>query len=280
MTMAQDPFRESSGLYVLDALDAAERRAFEAHLHECDACTVEVRGLRAVAGALPYGVPQVEPSAELRARILQAAAEARKPSSIISFESRQTSMRLQADSVRPRRATWAGWMSAAAGIVVAAGLGMYAANLRTRLDDVQVRLADAVNRLQDSEQRAQVATRETTSVRASLALLTAPDLSDLRLSGQAPAPRARARAFLSRSRGLLFAASDLPAIPNDRTYQLWFLTTGAPVSAGLLKPDAQGNATVVFEMAASVPDPTGLALSLEPEGGVPAPTGAIYLVTQ
>ena len=27
-------------------------------------------------------------------------------------------------------------------------------------------------------------------------------------------------------------------------------------------------------------EPTGLAVSIEPEGGVPAPTGAIYLVTQ
>ena len=93
-------------------------------------------------------------------------------------------------------------------------------------------------------------------------------------------PNARARAFLSRSRGLLFAATNLPAIPNDRTYQVWFLTPGAPVSAGLLRPDAQGNATVAFDVAASVPNPTGMAVSLEPEGGVPAPTGAIYLVTQ
>lgn len=279
MTTEQDPFRESSGLYVLDALDAAERGAFEGHLRECDACTAEVRALRAVAGALPYSVPQVEPPSALRARILTAAAEARTPSSVVAFESRQTA-RPRADSLRPRRSAWAGRMAAAAGIVVAIGLGLYAANLRTQLGDVQVRLADAANRLQDSEQRLQVATRDTTSVRASLALLAAPDLSDLRLSGQAPAPQARARAFLSRSRGLLFAASDLPAIPSGRTYQLWFLTAGAPVSAGLLKPDAQGNATVAFEMAASVPDPTGLALSIEPEGGVPAPTGAIYLVTQ
>ena len=149
-----------------------------------------------------------------------------------------------------------------------------------RLDDVQVRLAEAEHALQTSEQRLQAAARETTSVRASLALLTAPDLSELRLVGQAPAPNARARAFLSRSRGLLFAATDLPLLPSDRTYQLWFLTPGVPVSAGLLRPDAQGNATVAFEMASSVPNPTGLALSLEPEGGVPAPTGAIYLATQ
>jgi anti-sigma-K factor RskA len=279
MTTEQDPFRESSGAYVLDALDATERRAFEAHLAECDGCTAEVRALREVAGALPYGLTQVDTPASLRERVLAAAAETRKPSSVVPFEShRNDSPRTQPPKARP--ALWVGWMSAAAGILVAAGVGMYAAQLATRLDDTQRRLADAVTRLQEAEERLQAATRETTTVRASLALLTAPDLADLRLAGQAPAPNARARAFLSRSRGLLFAATNLPAIPNDRTYQVWFLTPGAPVSAGLLRPDAQGNATVAFDVAASVPNPTGIAVSLEPDGGVPAPTGAIYLVTQ
>jgi len=279
MTTEQDPFRESSGAYVLDALDAAERRAFEAHLHECDGCTAEVRALRAVSGALPYAVPQVDPPSQLRERVLAAAAEARKPSSVVPFASHRSEPS-RAQPVKARSVVWAGWLAAAAGIAVAVALGMYAAQLRTRLDDTLVRLAEAVNSLQQAEQRLQAATSETTSVRASLALLTAPDLSDLRLAGQAPAPNARARAFLSRSRGLLFAASNLPAIPNDRTYQVWFLTPGAPVSAGLLRPDPQGNATVAFDVAASVPTPTGMAVSIEPAGGVPAPTGAIYLVTQ
>ena len=279
MTTEQDPFRESSGAYVLDALDPAERLAFEAHLHECEECTAEVISLRAVSSALPYGVPQVDPPASLRDRVLAAAAETRKPSSVVPFD-RHRSEPSQAQPLKARPTMWAGWIAAAAGIVVAVGVGMYAAQLSTRLDDTQQRLTDAVNRLQDAEQRLQAATRETTTVRASLALLTAPDLADLRLAGQAPAPNARARAFLSRSRGLLFAATNLPAIPNDRTYQVWFLTPGAPVSAGLLRPDAQGNATVAFDFAASVPNPTGIAVSLEPEGGVPAPTGAIYLVTQ
>ena len=84
--------------------------------------------------------------------------------------------------------------------------------LRTRLGDVQERLVDAENRLQDSEQRLQAATRETTAVRANLALLTAADVVELRLAGQPPAPAARARAFLSRARGVLFAATSLPAI--------------------------------------------------------------------
>ncbi len=139
-----------------------------------------------------------------------------------------------------RRAAWVGWIAAAASIFVAAGLGMYAANLRTRLGDVQERLVDAENRLQDSEQRLQAATRETTAVRANLALLTAADVVELRLAGQPPAPAARARAFLSRARGVLFAATSLPAIPNDRTYQLWYLTPGRRSAPACCDPMRRG----------------------------------------
>ena len=71
---------------------------------------------------------------------------------------------------------------------------MYAASLRTRLDDVQERLVDAENRLQDSEQRLQAATRETTAVRANLALLTAADLWNCVWRGSRPhRPHGRAR---------------------------------------------------------------------------------------
>ncbi|HUR33854.1 MAG TPA: anti-sigma factor [Vicinamibacterales bacterium] len=279
MTPEPDLFREATGLYVLGALDADERRAFEAHLRTCDECIAEVRSLRAVAGALPHGVSQVDAPDALRSRVLAAAAAARTPSRVVAFEKRAPAEPVRA-AATPGPGAWAGWIAAAASLLLVAGLGMYAVSLRARLDDTHARLADATTRLQESEQRLQAAARETTAVRASLALLTAPDAVELHLAGQPVAPAARGRAFLSRSRGLLFAATNLPAIPNDRTYQLWFLTPGAPVSAGLLRPDAQGTATAAFDVAPNAPVPTGMAVSLEPDGGVPAPTGALYLVGQ
>jgi len=51
-----------------------------------------------------------------------------------------------------------------------------------------------------------------------------------------------------------------------------------PVSAGLLAPDASGHATLFFEMPADLPPPAVLAVTVEPAGGVPAPTGDKVLV--
>lgn len=276
MTPDHAELQAGSGLYVLGALAGDERRHFEEHLGACDECSSEVRHLSMVADALLYAVTLVDPPLRLRSRIVDAAARDRSPSV------RATAVELERYTAqKPRRSllSFTGWLAAAASLVVAIGFGMRAADLRGRLDDAELRLRDAVARLNDSEQRLQVSQRETTSVRRTLALLTAADAVELRLAGQAPARQASGRAFLSRSRGVLFAATSLPQIPADRTYQVWYLTRGAPVSAGLIKPDPTGGATATFD-AATIPALAGMAVSLEPDGGVPAPTGAIYLATQ
>ncbi len=51
-----------------------------------------------------------------------------------------------------------------------------------------------------------------------------------------------------------------------------------PISTGLLKPDASGRVDAVFETPVDLPRPTAMAVTIEPEGGVPAPTGDKYLV--
>ena len=290
MTDAEhDVLREASGLYVLDMLDDDERAAFEAHLISCETCAAEVRSLRSVSEALPYAATQVDPPASLRVRILAAAGapEATAPSTaqtVVPFAPKPkpstSNATVSEERVPHSRAFWAGWLSAAAMLLVASGAGIYAANLKLQLDDVELRLVDAVMKLQASEMQVANASAEVTAVRTNLALLSAPDVQDLKLSGKAPAADATGRAFVSRTRGLLFAASNLPQLPGDRTYQLWFLTRGAPVSAGIVKPDPQGNITAAFDALPDAPVPTGFAVSVEPEGGVPAPTGAIYLVTQ
>ena len=81
------------------------------------------------------------------------------------------------------------------------------------------------------------------------------------------------------SRGLVFTASNLPAPPPGRAYQLWVLTRQpAPISAGMLTPDASGRVNVRFDTPIDLPAPVAMAVTLEPAGGVPSPTGDKYLV--
>jgi anti-sigma-K factor RskA len=263
--MDHDQARDSSGLYALGALPADERALFEAHVSTCDDCRRDVRVFREVVNLLPFALPQIEPPPALRDRVLAAAGADRRHAI--------------PTPVRPGRSfVWGGWQSAAAMLVVAIGLGAYTVTLRQRLTGLEVALRGAIARLDRSERQLASATRDAERAQVRLAVLTAPDMKQVELAGQAPAPRATGRAFLSASNGLVFAASQLPPLPAGRTYQLWFLTRRAPVSAGLLNPDENGRVTAAFDVPPGASTPTGLAVSIEPAGGVPAPTGALYLV--
>jgi anti-sigma-K factor RskA len=64
---------------------------------------------------------------------------------------------------------------------------------------------------------------------------------------------------------------DLPTPPDGHAYQLWVLDPKAPspISAGLI------SASRPFDAAPVTSAEPGFAVSLEPSGGVPAPTGPI-----
>jgi anti-sigma-K factor RskA len=265
--MDHDRAREAAGLYALGALPADERALFEAHVSACDECRRDVRAFRDVVNVLPFALPQIDPPQALRSRVLAAAGADVGRSVVVPLA-----------PVRPGRPfVWAAWLSAAAMLVVAIGLGAYTVRLRHRMSGLEVVLREAVARLDRSERQLAAATRDAERAQLRLAVLTAPDMRQVDLAGQPPAPRAAGRAFLSASNGLLFAASQLPPLPAGRTYQVWFLTPGAPISAGLVKPDQSGRVTAAFDVPPGAASPKGLAVSIEPDGGVPAPTGAIYL---
>ena len=97
-----------------------------------------------------------------------------------------------------------------------------------------------------------------------LAVLTAPDVARVDLAGQAAAPSAAARAFWSRSRGLLFAASNLPPVPPGRMYQLWFISGQTPVSAGLFVPGAGGQRRRHPHVPVGIQAPAVMAVTVEP----------------
>jgi hypothetical protein len=210
--------------------------------------------------------PQHDPPAALRDRVLRTVAGA--GSGVVTPARRQE----RANVLVP-------WLAAAASLLLAAGLGLYAASLRVRIGALEQLLTQATGRAAVAERQIADLRRATDDARTQLAVLEAPDLQRINLAGQPAAPKASARAFWSRSRGLVFTASDLPAAPAGKTYQLWVLTKApAPISAGLFKPDPQGRVAAVFETPLDLPQPIGMAVTIEPDGGVPAPTGDKYLV--
>jgi hypothetical protein len=140
----------------------------------------------------------------------------------------------------------------------------------------------ANQRIAETQEEAdrRVAEARETALRAEIVsgVLAAPDLIRFSLAGGPTAPRADAQVLWSRSRGLVLSASRLPAPRQGATYQLWLMTSGAPVSAGVFTPDSAGRATLASANPPNIPRPVlSAVVTLEPSGGRPRPTGDMVL---
>ena len=217
-----------------------------------------------VAQALAQAVDQVDPPAALRDRVLRSVGAS--PST------------MQSQPTGRERAAFPSWLATAALLAIAAGLSVYSLQLRSRITTLESELRDAILRADASNTQLADVRRTASDAQSAVAVLTAPDTARVELAGQTVAPQASGRVFWSRSRGLVFTASNLPALPAGRTYQLWVVTATGPVSAGLLKPGANGAVNAVFNPPGNIPSATLMAVTIEPEGGRSTPSGAMYLV--
>ena len=208
---------------------------------------------------LGQAVPQVDPPIALRARVLESVGT-RPPARLTTT----------------RPVAWQ--FATAASLALAAGLTLYTGQLRGRVSLLEGELRDTRARADAADQRTTEVQRTAAGAQSAVAVLTAPDAARVDLAGQPAAPQASARAFWSRSRGMVFTAANLPPLPAGRTYQLWVVTAQAALSAGLLAPDAQGSVNATFSTPPDIPQPVAMAVTIEPAGGVPAPTGERYLV--
>ncbi len=120
---------------------------------------------------------------------------------------------------------------------------------------------------------------ELRSQQSVVAILRDPATQVVALGGLPPAPDARARVVWHEKAGGLFAATGLPAPPVGKAYQLWAIAgSNAPVSAGVFSVDASGAASLTVRPLPGVSTVSAFAVTLEPAGGLPAPSGEMYLL--
>jgi anti-sigma-K factor RskA len=71
----------------------------------------------------------------------------------------------------------------------------------------------------------------------------------------------------------------MPALPPQKAYELWLIpTSGNPIPAGVFKPDARGNASVVNPPLAAGTEAKAFAITVEDEAGSAAPTTPAVMV--
>ena len=279
--MTHEEARDAMPLFVVDADDRQTREALLAHLAGCEGCREALQEFGLAAGALGQSVPQVRPRPELRARTLAAILGADHPQSAAPAPLPPPQMQPREGAAAgevPVRAAWAPWLATAAAVLAAVSIaGLW--QTRGQLAEMRTTLAVWQARVADAERNAQTAQATLVAYRRQLDVMTADDLLFVSLAGVPPAAGAQAKAFVSASQNtIIFSARDLPALPAAQVYQLWAIANGQPISAGTFVPDARGR----FQLVADVPTlntrPAALAVTVEPQGGVPSPTGPKYLL--
>ncbi len=179
---------------------------------------------------------------------------------------------------KPQRMS-AGLLSmAVACLIIAGGLGWYAAQKVNEARDLRAQLEDATLRVRVANLDAAASRQLTEEMRGRADALAALDVTSVQLEGQPGAENAFGRAFLSMSRGVVITALNMPPLPPGQAYQVWFVLPEDPVSAGFARVDAAGR---LFESLDSAPDTAQLlavAVTMEPEGGVDTPSGNVLLL--
>jgi anti-sigma-K factor RskA len=231
-----------------------EGRELASHRAEgCARCEELLKELELAATALAASVPAVAPPPALRGRILDSLGPARV-------------------SAAPAPARLGAWRLLAAAAALAAVLvAVDDARLRRQREDLRSLSAQLAGKLQSAE--TELAQRV---LRARV--LESDDVRMLTLGGQGPQPGAQGRVFWSpKARRGVLVAGNLAPLPADRQYELWVFQKGKPVAAGVFDVDAEGR--VAFE-SKDFPEAEAqnFAVTVEPRGGVPAPTGPIVLV--
>ena len=80
-----------------------------------------------------------------------------------------------------------------------------------------------------------------------------------------------------KEQSAVLVISGLPKLEANKTYQVWLIEGDKPVSAGLLTVDENGQGVVIVTSEEAISSFKALAISIEPEGGSPQPTGDIVV---
>jgi anti-sigma-K factor RskA len=248
-----EQFAEDLALYALGTLEGEERAALESHLSGCNVCRRELEALRGDMALMALSAAGPAAPQRSRARLLNA----------IKQEPRALAVRRAGGS----------WWKPAGWIVAAALLGMVVL-MAIQNDRQRHELGNAFRIIHEMGSELQ-------NAQAVVSVLTSPDAQVIQVSEPNAPPRPQGKAFYVKDRSsLIFIASNMPALPEQKAYELWLIPANgsAPIPAGVFKPDKRGNATVVNPPLPSGIEAKAFAITIEPEEGSTTPTMPIKMI--
>lgn len=263
MTEKKQKPAELAGAWALNALGAEEKAEFEEYLAESDEARIEAAELGDTALALGLAADPVRPSAGLRASIMARIASTPQLPPVSVAEAAAAA----APTARPAPAAPAGgetpslspaddrarrrWFQGPRGMLVAA-----AAAVALFIGGSFVGQALNANPFERQQAARLAAINAAPDAQRAVATTSDGHAATLVWSGE-----------LGLSALLV---DDLPELPADQDYQLWYMNDAGAFPAGTFDSAGTGTVWRVLEGTMKAGDQVGL--TVEPEGGSPEPT--------
>ncbi len=266
MSNAEHIRLEELELLALGALSAEDAAAIEAHVSGCEECTLKLTQARGNEALLSFAVKQERPAGTVKAELMARIRANR--------EAQERNTWPQNAPVTPSipkpkaRGSWWNWALATAAVALAlVSFGLSWQNRRIATE------------LQKEHQAAETLIHDRERIENLVGVLAAPDTVTVKLAGTSDAANGTGLVKFNAKTGVVLYAADLPELPADKSYQMWLVpANGAPISAGLLGPGGHEWGNMWTGEVPPNTQPKAFAVTIEPVGGMPQPTGPKVLL--
>ncbi|GJM15775.1 MAG: hypothetical protein DHS20C13_11020 [Thermodesulfobacteriota bacterium] len=263
-----DRIEELISAYTLGVLDGNELKELEDYIRKNPGVYQElINENEAVFSQLAYVLKVSSPRPGLRNELL---SDIQKEKKVYEIETKPPFwQRLQP--------LWLGLGSAVAAILIIS-LFTYSSSLNNTVKEQQAKISNLEALISEKDSELALLQEEFGSQSEMLAFLDNPEVVIINLVKTEPNLKAVARVLWNPGDDeALFYGINLPEVPEGKTYQLWAIAGEKPESLGVFNVDNHGNNVHLIKSLSNFGDIGTFAVSLEPAGGVPLPTGKVYL---
>ena len=254
--------------YALDALTEEEHELVENYLAEHPEARRQVKDLSHTVSSLPMSVSPVEPPPHAKDGLMKrVVSDARER------EHSSARARVTAESQPARRPfSFANLFrnlsfgAALIAILWAVVLSVQVSRLQDRVAMLNEALVAQSNSLNQ--------------VIAKLPQAAPSDVITVNIKGTKVQPEAQGQLIADpNSQSAVLVITGLPPLQAGKTYQVWLIAGGKPVSAGLMRVNENGQGVFIVTSKEAIGSFQSLGISVEPDGGSPQPTGDIVVLS-
>jgi anti-sigma-K factor RskA len=236
--------RDHYEMFALGLAEIPERDEIRAHLDRgCEVCMSEMKRARELVALLGGTSEPAAPAPKLRRRILASVG------------------------VEQRGFGWAPFLAGSTIMCLAAAV--YFGGREWDFSRQVVKLTE--------QSRAQMI--ELTRLNEAFALMNGADTTVTSFGEKKPVPKGKL--FYNPSKGALLIASNLPQAPAGKAYELWYIPKAkgaSPIRAGMFQSQSDGTVMQMINGPIDSATTAALAVTLEVESGVDAPTTTPVIV--